>query len=257
MTIGLLSIVGLIAACLVMLIAWWIAVRICFYSLVDVVWAYGIAVLVGLYAVLSDGTTLHKAIAIGMSALWGLRLGTHLLLRLKSHFPHEDSRYEKLSQEWSKGKFLLFFQFQAISQVIFALPFALMVQNTGEDLLMLEWIGVAVFLAALLLEALADLQLKRFRQNPMNRGKVCNVGLWRFSRHPNYFFEWLIWCGVALTALDTQNGFIGLVSPIAMFYVLNYVTGVPAAEAQSLASRGQAYRDYQSRTSRFFPWFPK
>jgi steroid 5-alpha reductase family enzyme len=106
-------------------------------------------------------------------------------------------------------------------------------------------------------EAIADRQLQRFRENPANRGQVCQTGLWRYSRHPNYFCEWLHWWAyVACSGLRPVTLW-GLLGPLAMWWFLNRVTGIPPTEAQSLKSRGEAYRRYQQTTSRFFPWPPR
>ena len=107
------------------------------------------------------------------------------------------------------------------------------------------------------MEALADLQLKRFRADPANRGKVCDVGLWRWSRHPNYFFEWLHWFAYVLLAVGSPVWYLTLIGPVLMLVSLLWVTGIPFVEAQSLRSRGDAYRDYQRRTSPFVPLPPR
>jgi steroid 5-alpha reductase family enzyme len=121
------------------------------------------------------------------------------------------------------------------------------------------WDLVAILLAAASLygEALADRQLSAWRTDPANRGRTCRSGLWRFSRHPNYFFEWLAWCAFALLALPAPLGWLGLSAPLIMLLLLLKVTGVPPAEEQAVRSRGDDYRAYQRSTSAFFPWFPK
>ena len=119
--------------------------------------------------------------------------------------------------------------------------------------------GDAATDAAFAGEALADSQLKSFRMNPANKGKVCDIGLWRWSRHPNYFFEWFGWVSYPVIALsfDYPWGFATLLAPLFMFWILRYVTGVPPLEEQMLKSRGDAYRAYQAQTSVFFPLPPK
>ncbi len=114
-----------------------------------------------------------------------------------------------------------------------------------------------LFIVAFLGEIVADAQLAAFKRNPACAGKVCNAGLWRYSRHPNYFFEWLIWVAFFLYALGSPHGWAGFISPLLMLIFLTKVTGIPPAEAQSLKSRGDAYREYQRRTSAFVPWLPR
>ena len=114
-----------------------------------------------------------------------------------------------------------------------------------------------VFIIALAGETVADEQLHAFKRNVMNKGKTCDVGLWRYSRHPNYFFEWLVWVGFFVYALDSPMGWVAVISPMIMFYLLMYVSGVPLAEAQSLQARGEEYSRYQQTTSMFVPWFKR
>ena len=123
--------------------------------------------------------------------------------------------------------------------------------------------GALILLAGIAGEALADAQLKVFRTDPANKGRVCDVGLWRWSRHPNYFFEWFGWLAYPVIAISPGDplsypwGFAALLGPVFMYWILVYVTGIPPLEAQMLRSRGDRYRDYQSRTSPFFPWLPQ
>ena len=120
-----------------------------------------------------------------------------------------------------------------------------------------EKIGAGIWLVSILCEAIADLQLSAFKKNPENKGKTCREGLWKYSRHPNYFFEWMMWIGYAVFALGSPWGWLGLLSPALVLYFLFGSTGIPATEAQALRTRGNAYREYQRATSSFVPWFPK
>lgn len=122
-----------------------------------------------------------------------------------------------------------------------------------------DFLGIAILLTGILGEGLADAQLRRFRHDPANKGKVCDVGLWRWSRHPNYFFEWFSWLAYPVIALSVGYswGWASLLAPIFMYWILVHVTGIPPLEAQMLRSRGERYRAYQARTSAFFPLPPK
>lgn len=119
-----------------------------------------------------------------------------------------------------------------------------------------EIFGLLIWMGGLVGEALADWQLDQFKKNQPS-DQVCDQGLWKYSRHPNYFFEWVIWVGYGLMAISAPYGWLGLISPILMLMLLVKVSGIPLAEAQALKTKGDAYRDYQARTSSFFPWFPK
>jgi len=142
--------------------------------------------------------------------------------------------------------------------VFLSLPFLFISFNVSPHLKSTEWFGVALWLLALCGEAFADRQLKVFKADPSNKGLVCDRGLWRYSRHPNYFCEWLIWCSYALMATSSAKlGFFAWICPVIILFLLLKVTGIPPTEAQALRSRGDAYRRYQARTRAFFPWFPK
>jgi steroid 5-alpha reductase family enzyme len=195
-----------------------------------------------------------------MVSVWSTRLGTHLFFRLRAHFPREDGRYDELRNKWAKNlklNFFIFYMFQGFSVVLLSLPFLLIAQNPRVGFHWLEHAGVFIWLVGLLGEATADQQLKVFKSNPANKGQVCQVGLWNYSRHPNYFFEWLIWVGYFVFALSAPMGWLASISPIIMLYLLLKMTGIPYTEAQSIKTRGDLYRAYQKSTSMFVPWFKK
>lgn len=228
-----------------------------YYSIVDVLWAYSFSfVVVGLFFK-HQSSDLFFFIAIPF-ILWSVRLGTHLLTRLLKHFPTEDGRYLDLKSTWSKNlnrNFLFFYLFQALSVVFLSTPLIVVLNSPDSEIGPLTKIGFLISFLSWIGESVADKQLATFRSNPQNKGGVCNTGLWRYSRHPNYFFEWMIWVGFAVMATSVEYGYLAWISPITMYYLLNYVTGIPYAEAQSLKSRGEKFVAYQKTTSAFFPWF--
>jgi steroid 5-alpha reductase family enzyme len=237
-----------------------IARRLDNYGFVDVAWSYGFAALAVYYAVTGGGWMNRRLLLAGMVTLWSLRLGTHLLLRVARHHPTEDVRYTQLRRDWAghfHAKMFGFFGLQAASIPVLGLGFVGVMQNGVPRVHPLEIAGALVWLAGLVGEATADTQLAAFRHDPANRGRVCAAGLWRYSRHPNYFFEWLIWVGYALFALASPWGWLGLIGPAGILFLLLRVTGVPLAEAQSLRSKPEAYRRYQAVTSAFFPRPPR
>jgi len=148
---------------------------------------------------------------------------------------------------------LRFFYYQAVLALMLSLPFSLIMINPSPKLSWIEYLGAALWLVAVSGESLADWQLKRFKSNPANKGKVCEAGLWNYSRHPNYFFEWMIWMSYFIFALGSPWGFISIICPVAILYFLLKVTGIPYTEAQILKSRGKLYVDYQKTTSAFIP----
>ena len=227
-------------------------------SIVDPGWAYGLAILGATYALPGPGFVLRRWLIAGMAAIWGVRLGTYLLFLIIGK--PEEGRYQHLRQDWRGNvgfKFFIFFEFQALLDIFLSLPFLLAALNPKPNLHVLEYVGVALWVVALVGETIADAQLAAFKRDPTNHGQVCQRGLWSYSRHPNYFFEWLVWVAWALFALASPYGWLAIACPLLMFYVLFRVTGIPATEAQALRSKGAAYREYQQSTSAFVPWFKK
>jgi len=241
-----------------MVVLWFIQRRTHNAGIVDVGWAASLALLAALYGVAADGFPLRRALVATMGGLWGLRLAAHIHLR--AHGKPEDGRYQQLRKEWApheQARLFRFFQIQALAAAIFSIPYALPAVNPAPGITLLEWIGFAAWAIALTGESLADLQLERWKRNPANKGKTCRAGLWNYSRHPNYFFEWLIWCGLALFALASPHGYWAIACPASIFYLLFKVTGIPTTEEQALRTKGDDYRDYQRTTSVFIPWIPR
>jgi steroid 5-alpha reductase family enzyme len=247
---------ALAALCALFALVYLLARSIDNYGIVDVAWSYAFAVLATLYALFGPGWLVRRALIAALVAVWSLRLGTHLLVRIAGKHPEEDGRYRQLRSDWGSGfklKMAGFFQMQAVSVVLLGIPFLSACSNPEPTLAPLEWAGTALWLVAISGEALADAQLSAFKRDAGNAGRVCDAGLWRYSRHPNYFFEWLIWVSYFLFACASPWGWVGIISPACILYLLLRVTGIPATEEQSLRSRGDAYRRYQERTSPFVP----
>ncbi len=234
--------------------------RIDNYGIVDFVWAYSFAAVAWHYALAGSGWHARALVIASLATIWGVRLGGHLFARVMGHHPEEDSRYRQLREDWHAHfapKMFGFFQLQAISVVLLSAPFFFPTRNPQPAFNVWELVGTTLVVLALLGEALADGQLKAFRRAPENQGRVCNTGLWRYSRHPNYFFEWCVWVAFAVFACGSPWGWIGLIAPAIILHLLLNVTGVPMAEASSLKSKGDTYRAYQRSTNAFFPGPPK
>jgi steroid 5-alpha reductase family enzyme len=250
--------IGAAIAAVYFAVVWAVCVKVRNYGFLDVAWSYGVAVLAPLYAWNAPGTGARKWLMTAIGAAWSLRLGTYIFLRLLKHHPTEDQRYEKLRQRWSgPGMFLVFFEVQALTVAIFSLPFLFAAFNTAPLLSPLEIAGLILAVIALAGEAASDLQMHAFKSDPASKGQVCRRGLWRYSRHPNYFFESLVWWGFFLVALDAPWGWTTVVCPLLMLWFLFKVTGIPLTEEYGVRSKGDAYREYQRTTSAFVPWFPK
>jgi steroid 5-alpha reductase family enzyme len=255
--LGLL-VVGAILASAAMALMWALQVRIRDASHVDVAWAVLVACSAILYGLLADGDAGHRVLAAALASLWGFRLGAYLLFD-RVLGKQEDGRYQELRRRWAQHanrRFFWFFQLQALFVVFFSLPFAFITQNESNGLGWLEWTGIALWAVGNAGTIAADVQLGRWRGNPENAGKTARAGLWSWSRHPNYFFEWVTWCGIALVASAAPWGWLAWLVPAGLLYLLVKVTGIPATEAQALRSRAD-YAEYQRTTSVFVPLPPR
>jgi steroid 5-alpha reductase family enzyme len=243
-------------ASIVMLLGWLVQLRTRNAVIVDVIWAMCMGGSAVFYAMVGGGSLIARVGVAMLGGAWGFRLCLHLLARLLSE--HEDGRYHYLREHWhdNQAKFLAFFQAQAVLIAVCSLPFFAVAQNPKEGMTFWCYAGVGIWVVSIVGETIADLQLTRHRHNPANRGRTCRSGLWRYSRHPNYFFEWLHWFAYVLLAIGTPLPVwaLTLLGPVLMLVSLCWITGIPYAEAQALRSRGEDYREYQRTTSIFVPW---
>lgn len=252
-----MPLIGLVVSLISFTAIWFLQRRLNDAGIVDVFWSMMVASLGLFYCIAGFGDRSRKIIAGVMVFAWALRLSHYLLSRwLRSP---EDRRYAALKAEWGKAaqvRLYRFYQFQAMGCVLFSIP-VFFAANNESGLNWLDFVGIFVFVVSLVGEWTADRQLDEFKRKSKNAGKVCNVGLWKFSRHPNYFFEWTHWFSYVFLAITTDWGWVSIIAPIAMYYFLTQKTGIPETEKQALKSKGDAYREYQRTTNAFFPWFPK
>ena len=251
-----LLLMGTGAVVLVMLLLWLLGIRQNNFSYVDLGWSANFILLAVVYGVLGDGDITRRMLICGMYGLWASRLTLHLATRIIGE--PEEGRYVQLRDEWGATgnlnlKFMGFFQFQALLNIVLGLPMLLAVMNPSPTLYVVEIAGAGLWAIALIGETIADAQLKKFKQQVSNKGKVCDAGLWGWSRHPNYFFEWIIWIAYALFALASPMGWLALGLPVLMLHFLLNVTGIRATEEQAVRSKGEAYREYQRTVSAFVP----
>jgi steroid 5-alpha reductase family enzyme len=232
---------------------------------VDAVWTFGLGAVGSVAALmpLHDGEVdARQFVVAGLVLAWSLRLGLHIASRTTGIA--DDPRYAELIRGWgadARRQMFWLLQKQALVTIPLAASVLLAAHNPAVGLRLQDWLALCVMVVAIAGEAIADGQLRRFRADPQNRGKVCDAGLWRWSRHPNYFFEWLGWLAYPIIAIDFWGtypvGWLAIAGPVCMYWVLAHVSGVPPLEEHMLRSRGEAYRAYQARTSAFFPAPPR
>ncbi len=219
-------------------------------AIVDVCWSLGL-MLAGLYYLWHGDFSARNMLVAILLIIWALRLAIYLWwTRVRKG--HIDKRYTELAQSWKLARplgYFLNYQLQAALIWLISLLFMQIAHVRTLPLDALDGFAAAVTLLGILGESLADWQLQQSRKQP---GSVCQLGLWAHSRHPNYFFDWVCWCGFALFCLHTVSGLLGLASPLILYIIFTRVTG-PLTEAGSLRSRGAAYVAYQRITPFFFP----
>nr|HEX4317267.1 DUF1295 domain-containing protein [Kofleriaceae bacterium] len=242
------------------LVLWLVQQRTKNAGIVDVGWAGSFAVIVALDAARATAPVEAWAPIAIVVAAWSVRLTGYLIARGAARSP-EEGRYVDLRARWgarASRRFFVFFQAQgALSGLLsaaFVVPFVAVPEHGA-----LVYAGAAVSALGVLGETIADAQLARWRRDPANKGRVCDAGLWSWSRHPNYFFEWCVWLGYAVygCGFALPYGAIALVPQGLLLCSILFVTGIPPTEMQSIRSRGDLYRAYQARVSKFVPWPPK
>ena len=251
---------------LAMALGWWVQRRAGNGGWADVVWTFATGAAGVAYALVPTAgftpgprTWLVAILVAG----WSLRLGFHVWSRTAGA-THEDARYAEFRRAWGAAfqrRMLVLLQTQALASALLTLAMLAAARNPAPFPAWSDVAGLALLFAAIAGEGVADAQLARWRADPANTGGICEAGLWAWSRHPNYFFEWLGWLAYAVIAVGPAGawspGWIALVGPACMFGLLRYVSGVPPTEAAMAASRGARFADYQARVSPFFPLPPR
>lgn len=232
-------------------------------GLVDVLWSFNIALNVLIAAWVMTPAPMLVRVFLGFaSGLWFLRLTWHLLRRYANE-TEEDTRYANMRRAMGKYQhlgFFLFFVFQVGLVFLFSYPMLELLETSAMH--WNSWTITFVLIAAIVMsiafigETTADQQLYRFKLDPLNKGKTLDQGLWKYSRHPNYFFEWLHWFAYPILGMAAGLWLLWLY-PVFMWLFLYYITGIPFSEQQALKHRGDHYKAYQQRTSIFIPWPPK
>lgn len=264
--IQFLSALVLIAAALsaVMTLAWLVQQRTGNSGWVDTIWTFGlgfVSIAAALAHVGQSETSWRGLVVAGFMASWALRLGLHIARRTAGIT--DDPRYAALIQGWgpaARTEMFWLLQKQALISIPLAVAAFIAAHNPDPQLRFGDALAILIMITALAGEAIADEQLRQFREASNRPSGICDVGLWRYSRHPNYFFEWLGWTSLPLLAINLSGdyavGWLALLAPACMYWILVHVSGIPPLEEHMLRSRGVAYRAYQLKTSPFFPLPP-
>ncbi len=250
----------------VMSTAWLVQKRTGQGGWADAFWSLGLGaagVGVALFPIDGAAPSLRQYLAALLIGLWGLRLGSHIAVRA-AHEEREDARYARLREDWGAGfqvKMFGFLMLQAGAAAFLALSVMAAARNPAPGLTLQDTLATLIFVGALFGEAISDRQLAAFKRNPANKGGVCDVGLWAWSRHPNYFFEWVSWCAWPVFAINLSGewpwGWLALTGPAYMYWLLTKVSGVPLLEEHMRQSRPKAFEAYAAHTSAFFPRPPR
>jgi steroid 5-alpha reductase family enzyme len=266
MSLSPLLLVVTAALCGAMAIGWALQRRLGNGGWADVVWTFATGAAGVAYALVPTGgyhPGVRAALVAVMVAVWSLRLGLHLLTRTV-HAEHEDARYAQFRREWGEafqGRMFVFLQVQALASGLLTLAMLAAARNPAPFPAWSDLAGLGLLAVAIAGEGAADAQLARYKSEPAHRHGICDVGLWAWSRHPNYFFEWLGWLAYAVIAIGPAGrwpwGWAALIGPAFMFLLLRFVSGVPPTEAVMARSRGAAFERYRARVSPFIPRPPR
>jgi len=227
-------------------------------SIVDPIWPFAFVVVAWVTRAVADGNATRQWLLVALVTLWGLRLSLYLAWRKRG--APEDFRYQAMRRHWGARfpwvSLVTVFLVQGVLVAIVSLPVQLGQVRATPDLGPLAIVGVALWLVGFAFETIGDAQLARFKADPASAGQVMDRGLWRYTRHPNYFGDACVWWGIALVAAETGIGAIGIVGAVVMSVLLVRVSGVPLLE-KSMAKRRPGYAEYVARTSAFIPRPPR
>lgn len=253
------ALVGLVTILTVLTLVWMLSLRLRDASIADVCWGLGFVLLAWVYCLLSPSLTPRSWLVASLITLWGARLSRHIFRR--NHGKGEDPRYQAMRAShgrafWWRSLFTVFWLQGAILWFV-ALPLLIAVRAAQPAALTaVDGLGVVLFAVGFGFEAVGDSQLKRFKADPSNRGQVLDRGLWRYTRHPNYFGDATLWWGIYAMAASAPGGWLTVLSPSLMTLLLMRVSGVTLLEEGLKASK-PGYREYMARTPAFFPWCPR
>lgn len=255
---SLVMVGAIVAIACMMLTVWAISLVMRDASIVDIAWGSGFVLVAWVTFWLSDGNSTRSLLLTVLATIWGLRLSIYLAKRNLGH--GEDFRYQAMRRKYG-ARFAIVslytvFGLQGLLMFVVSLPVQLGQVQTEPGFGVIGGLGVLVWGVGIYFEAVGDAQLARFKRDPANKGLVMDQGLWRYTRHPNYFGDSCVWWGLGLIAAETSNGVYGLIGPVVMTILLVKVSGVAMLD-RSLLKRKPGYENYVATTSAFFPRPPR
>ena len=247
----------IIAVFLYMTIVFLFALRRKQNSIVDIAWGLGFIGVAIITFFLREGWTMRHILLSGLVLIWGMRLAIHIAIRNRGR--GEDFRYAKWRQEWGRWfvlrSYFQVFMLQGVLLFFIAFPIVFVNFSDRPDLTLVDFLGFGVWCIGFVFEAVGDYQLKQFKKRPDNKGKIITTGLWKYTRHPNYFGEAAMWWGLFLISLSVENGWATIISPLLITFLLLRGSGVAMLEKKYAGNA--EFEAYAKRTNAFFPWFPK
>jgi steroid 5-alpha reductase family enzyme len=226
-------------------------------SIADIIWGLGFIVVALTILFINGEYAIRQLLVTALVILWGMRLSVRIFIRNKGK--GEDFRYRKWRRDWGKfwiiRSYIQVFIIQGLMMFLIAIPIIIINSVGGNGLYWLDFLGMLVWLGGFLFETVGDYQLDSFIKNPSNKGKILDTGLWRFSRHPNYFGEVVQWWGIFIIAIAVPEGWFGIIGPITISVLILKISGIPLLE--KAMSENPAYQSYKEKTSVFIPLPPK
>lgn len=226
-------------------------------SIVDIAWGIGFILVAILTFILQTVFVNRHVLITALILIWGTRLAAHIAIRNRGR--GEDFRYSQWRKDWGKWflirSFFQIYMLQGFLLLITAYPVMLINHSRETGIVFLDILGLIIWLVGFFFEAIGDYQLLTFKRKAENKGKIMTQGLWRYTRHPNYFGETVMWWGIFLIGLSLKSGWTAIVSPLLITFLLLKVSGVTMLEKKYVGNK--EFEEYAKRTSAFFPWFPK
>lgn len=230
------------------------------WSIVDAAWVFSVPLFAGIPTFASGAPNTRAGVTFILLCVWGVRLGSHLHARVSGGREKEDPRYAEMRERWgarTPAMMFGFYQLQALVVWVLLSPAFIAARDAAPYPRPAEIIGAVIVLAGISGETVSDRQLRDFRADPKNRGRICDTGLRSLSRYPSYFFEWIVWIGFAVAAFPSPGGSFVIAAPALMYGLLVHVTGVKLSDARAKRDKGAAWESYRRRVSTFFPRPPR